>query len=66
MNVKDLPVILAVFICVPTLATVLSLPAFEWATGGPDWKIMLALVWTVACYVLCAWAAMRFFNAYRH
>lgn len=64
-DARTLAVILAVFIAVATLATLLSMPAFEMAKGESEFVALLAVVWAVFCYVVCARAGLSVLDAYR-
>lgn len=59
-----LAVILAVFISAATLATLMSLPVYKLAKGS-EVMAVIAVVWMVACYVACAWVALRVLAVYR-
>lgn len=59
-----LAVILAVFICVATLATLLSVPVYSLAKGS-EVLAVLSVGWMVACYVGCGWVALRILARYR-
>lgn len=64
-DLADLAVIISVMLIACVLATLMAWPALTWATGGPEWKVILAIVWLIVCYLVCAWAAMRFLDQYR-
>lgn len=63
---RDLIVIVTVFLGMAILASVIALPVWRWAEAGrQEWQFWIAMTWAIAAYVLCAWAAMRFFSGYR-
>lgn len=63
---RDLVVIVAVFLTAAILASVLALPAWRWVESGrQEWQFWIAMTWGIAAYVLCGWAALRLLSGYR-
>lgn len=59
-----LAVILAVFICAATVATLVSIPVYSLAKGS-EVLAVLSVVWMVVAYVACGWVALRVLAVYR-
>lgn len=64
-DLKDLAVIVFVFLGAAILATFLSIPALQWAKDGNDLQGALAVAWLVACYVGAMVGATRLLGVYR-
>lgn len=64
-NARFLLVVFFAFISAAVVATTANIPVFNWATGGAEWAIVVAILWFIACYIGCGYAALRFIGALR-